>query len=146
MRADEEDAVIALWQACGLTRPWNLPKADIALARDGTASDILVHREDGVPMASVMIGHDGHRAWVYYLAVHPDHRGRGLARAAMKAAEDWAVVRNVPKMHLMVRPDNDGVVAFYERLGYEDGHILVMQKWLDGEREALYPGPPGGKG
>ena len=145
MRADEADAVIALWLACGLTRPWNDPAADIALARGGAASDVLVHREGGAPVASVMIGHDGHRAWVYYLAVAPEARRRGLGRAAMAAAETWARERNVPKLHLMVRPDNEGVVAMYERLGYEDGNILVMQKWLDEGRKALYPGPPGGK-
>ncbi len=143
MRAGEEEAVVALWQACGLTRPWNDPLADIALARDGAASDILLHRRGGAPVCSIMVGHDGHRAWVYYVATHPDHRRAGLARAAMGAAEDWAVARGVPKLHLMVRPGNEEVVAFYAALGYEDGNIRVMQKWLDAERAALYPGPPG---
>lgn len=142
MRAEDARAVIALWHLCGLTRPWNDPAADLALARGKASSDVLVHRAQGEPVASVMVGHDGHRAWVYYLATHPDHRRRGLARAAMAAAEAWAVARGVPKMHLMVRPDNAGVVAFYEALGYADGNILVLQRWLDPAREALYPGPP----
>jgi len=146
MRAEEEGAVIALWQVCGLTRPWNDPAADIALARDGAASEILLHRQGGSPVASIMVGHDGHRAWVYYVATHPDHRRKGLARAAMAAAEGWATARGVPKMHLMVRPGNEGAMAFYASLGYEDGTILVMQKWLDEGRKALYPGPPGGTG
>jgi len=144
MQDDDEAAIIALWHTCGLTRPWNDPAADIALARGGAESEILVHRVGGVAVASIMAGHDGHRAWVYYLATHPDHRGKGLARAAMATAEAWAVARGVPKMHLMVRPGNEGVIAFYEALGYGDGNILVMQKWLDKAREALYPGPPGG--
>ncbi len=142
MREDETDAVIMLWRVCGLTRPWNDPKADIALAMNGTASDILVHRVDDVPVASVMVGHEGHRAWVYYLATHPDYRRKGLARAAMRATEIWATERGVPKMHLMVRPENAAVIAFYEALGYEDGTITVLQKWLDPDRAALYPGPP----
>ena len=87
MRAEEEGAVIALWHLCGLTRPWNDPAADIALARAGAASDILVHRAGGAPVSSIMVGHDGHRAWVYYVATHPDHRRKGLARTAMAAAE-----------------------------------------------------------
>jgi len=142
----DADAVIALWHICGLTRPWNDPAADIALARRSREADILVHREEGTPIVTIMVGHDGHRAWVYYLATHPDHRRKGLARSAMAAAEDWAIARGVPKMHLMVRPGNEGVIAFYEALGYEDGTILVMQKWLDAERAALYPGPPGRTG
>ena len=144
MRDADEPAVIALWQACGLTRPWNDPAADIALARGRSESDILVHRAGDFPVATIMVGHDGHRAWVYYLATHPDHRRKGLASAAMAAAEHWAIARGVPKMHLMIRPGNEAVIAFYEGLGYEDGNILVMQKWLDAERAALYPGPPRG--
>lgn len=146
MREEEQGAVIALWTLCGLTRPWNDPAADIALARGRGASDVLVRREGGVPVASVMVGHDGHRAWVYYLATHPDHRRKGLARAAMAAAETWATARGVPKMHLMVRPGNESVIAFYETLGYLDGSVIMLQKWLDEERAALYPGPPGGTG
>ncbi len=142
MREDETAAVAALWSLCGLTRPWNDPAADIALARGRDASDIFVHRVEDAPVASIMVGHDGHRAWVYYLATHPDHRRKGLARAAMRLAEDWAVERGVPKMHLMVRPENAAVIAFYEAIGYEDGVITVLQKWLDADRAALYPGPP----
>ncbi len=144
MRDEDTHGVIALWHTCALTRPWNDPAADIALARRSKEADILIHREDAIPVATIMVGHDGHRAWIYYLATHPDHRRKGLARTAMTAAEDWAIARGVPKMHLMVRPGNEGVIAFYEGLGYEDGAILVMQKWLDAEREALYPGPPEG--
>ncbi len=146
MRVEDEAAVIALWQACGLTRPWNDPAADIALARGGAASDILIHDAQGVPVASILVGHDGHRGWIYYVATHPDHRRKGLGRAAIAAAEAWAIARNVPKMHLMIRPGNEAVIAFYEALGYGDGNILVMQKWLDKAREALYPGPPGRTG
>ena len=142
----DTEAVIALWTTCGLTRPWNDPAADIALARRSRESDILLHRIAGTPVVTIMVGHDGHRGWVYYLATHPEHRRKGLAGAAMAAAEDWARVRGVPKMHLMVRRGNEGVIAFYEALGYEDGNILVMQKWLDPGREALYPGPPGRTG
>jgi ribosomal protein S18 acetylase RimI-like enzyme len=142
MRKNEAEAVIALWQACGLVRPWNPPAEDIALALNGAASDILVYREEDTPVASVMVGHDGHRAWVYYLSTHPDHRRKGLARGAMAAAEAWARERGVPKVHLMVRPGNEAVIGFYEALGYEDGNILTMQKWIDPDRMALYPGPP----
>lgn len=138
MRAQEEGAVIALWQVCGLTRPWNDPSADIALARARENSDILVAEQAGILTVTVMIGHDGHRAWVYYLAVDPDHRRKGLARVAMDAAEEWARARGVPKMHLMVRPENRAVMSFYDALGYEVGATTLMQKWLDPARDALF--------
>lgn len=130
MYAEEEAAVIDLWHRCGLTRPWNDPVADIARTRAGAASDILIHRQGVNPIASVMVGHDGHRAWVYYVATHPDHRRKGLGKAAMVAAEAWAKARGMPKLHLMVRPGNDAAVAFYAALGYDMGTVRVMEKWL----------------
>src|ERR1700745_2168343 len=81
--------VIALWQRCGLTRPWNDPGADIALARRGANATILIGRADGVIVASALTGHDGHRGWVYYVAVDPDHRQKDHGRAIMAASEDW---------------------------------------------------------
>ena len=80
---------MALWQRCGLTRPWNDPHADIALARRRDNSTVLIGRDNGAIVATVMVGHDGHRGWVYYVAVDPDGRKRGYGRAIMAAAEDW---------------------------------------------------------
>src|SRR3984893_3483118 len=82
-------AVIALWQACGLTRPWNDPAAEIARGRNGTNAAVLVGRDNGAIVASSMVGHDGHRGWVYYVAVDPDHRQKGSGRAVMDAEVDW---------------------------------------------------------
>lgn len=131
MREDETGAVVALWEACGLTRPWNDPEADIARARGGAASDILVAEEGGDLAATIMVGHEGHRAWVYYLAVAPSHRRKGLGAAAMQAAEDWARRRDMPKLHLMVRRENLQVAAFYDALGYREDDITTLVKWLD---------------
>src|SRR5438067_4367836 len=86
-RAADEGAVIALWAACGLTRPWNPPAADIALLRGSGHGDILVAIDGDHLIGSVMVGHDGHRGWVYYLAVEPSRRGAGLGGALMAAAE-----------------------------------------------------------
>jgi ribosomal protein S18 acetylase RimI-like enzyme len=125
-------AVIALWQACGLTRPWNDPAADIALARNGTNAAVLVGRANGAIVASSMVGHDGHRGWVYYVAVDPDHRQKGFGRAVMDAAEDWLRARGIAKLQLMVRPDNSKVQAFYESIGYDEQERIIYAKWLDG--------------
>jgi ribosomal protein S18 acetylase RimI-like enzyme len=125
-------AVVALWQRCGLTRPWNDPAADIALARRGPNAAILLGRENGSVVASVLVGHDGHRGWVYYVAVDPDCRHRGYGRVIMDAAEDWLRARGIEKMQLMVRADNSEVQAFYQSLGYFEQQRIVYAKWLDG--------------
>lgn len=134
MHDDESGAVIALWAACDLTRPWNPPEADIALARTNPNAEIFVAAPCNDIIAAFMVGHDAHRAWVYYLAVHPNHRRQGWGRKAMIAAENWGRMCNIPKIHLMVRRTNASTVAFYEQLGYCDAETVVMERWLDRER------------
>ena len=129
--ADVAD-VIALWQACGLTRPWNDPAADIALARRGPNSAILIGRDGGAMIATAMVGHDGHRGWVYYVAVDPARREKGFGRAIMNAAEDWLRQAGVAKLQLMVRRENARAGAFYQSIGYAESQTIVFAKWLDG--------------
>jgi ribosomal protein S18 acetylase RimI-like enzyme len=124
--------VIRLWESCGTPRAWNDPAADIALARKESNSTILLGRHEGTLMASVLVGHDGHRGWVYYVSVEPDHRFKGYGREIMAAAEDWLRLRGIKKLQLMVRPDNAKVHAFYESLGYYDQQRTTFAKWLDG--------------
>ncbi|MCC8975315.1 GNAT family acetyltransferase [Bradyrhizobium brasilense] len=127
--------VVALWQACGLTRPWNDPAADIALARRGPNSAVLVGRDADAIVATAMVGHDGHRGWVYYVAVDPNRQGEGLGRTIMAAAEDWLRAAGVPKLQLLVRRENAKAGAFYQSLGYDESTSVMLAKWLDG-REA----------
>ena len=124
--------VIALWQRCGSPRPWNDPARDIALARKESNSTVLLGRSAGSLLASVLVGHDGHRGWVYYVTVDPDHRFKGYGREIMAAAEDWLRVRGILKLQLMVREDNAQVHAFYESLGYNEQKRVTFAKWLDG--------------
>lgn len=126
------EAVAASWKLCDLTRDWNDPRADIALARAGKNAAVLVGRVDGGITASVMVEHDGHRGWYYYLSVDPQVRRRGYGRAMVEAAERWLAERQITKAMLMIRPDNAAVRAFYERLGYFDQPRAVFAKWLDG--------------
>ena len=127
---DDKAAVVALWHACGLTRPWNDPEADFALAQVGAASTVLIARGAGAIEGSVMVGFDGHRGWVYYLAVSPDQRRTGLGRALMAAAEDWLRARGAPKLQLMVREDNAAALDFYEALGLERQKVAVLGRFL----------------
>ena len=124
--------VIVLWQRCALTRPWNDPASDIALARKGENAAMLVGRDDSGIVASVLVGHDGHRGWVYYVAVDPDCRHKGYGRVIMDAAEHWLRLRGIEKLQLMVRPDNSQVQAFYQSLGYVEQERIIYAKWLDG--------------
>lgn len=127
--SDVQD-VVTLWQKCGLVRPWNDPLKDIEFARNGPASDVLVARGGGELIASVMVGHDGHRGIVYYVSVDPRHQGKGYGKQVMAAAESWLVVRGVWKLNLIVRAENDAVRGFYESLGYEVEPRLCMAREL----------------
>lgn len=124
-------AAVALWHEAGLTRPWNDPHGDLRRAMDGSSSTILAATDDdGRLLGTAMVGHDGHRGWVYYLAVATAERRRGLGRALMEACEQWLRDRGVPKVNLMVRHSNRAVVAFYEALGYADGEVVVLGRFL----------------
>ena len=128
--ADAETAV-ALWQGCGLTRPWNDPHADFARALAGATSTILLARADGDVIGSVMVGHDGHRGWLYYLAVAPDRRGQGIGRALFAAAEHWLCAAGAPKVQLMVRSDNADALAFYDAIGLARQDVVVLGRFLN---------------
>lgn len=130
LRDTDLDAVLALWRECGLLRPWNDPLDDIARARDGAASAVFVGEWRGRVLASVMCGSDGHRGWLYYLAVDPSERGRGHGHAMVRHAENWLQGIGVPKVELMIREDNAAVRGFYARLGYQVEPRVVMSRWL----------------
>lgn len=122
---------VALWHECGLTRPWNDPHEDLKRAVTGPSSAVLAAVDCDVLAGTAMVGHDGHRGWVYYLAVRLDQRRTGVGSELMRASEQWLRERGVPKVNLMVRTTNAAVVAFYESQGYEDGEVVVLGKFLD---------------
>lgn len=129
-QADDEAAVIALWQRCKLTRPWNDPHKDIARKVGVQRELFLVGVEAGAIVAAVMAGYDGHRGSVNYLAVDPQHRRRGFGRALMQQIEALLTERGCPKVNLMVRAANADVMAFYRRLGYAPDEVVALGKRL----------------
>ena len=131
--AADHAAVIALWQAAGLTRPWNDPGADFDLALATPTSTVLLARDGAALAGSVMVGFDGHRGWVYYLASDPDRRYQGTGRALMQAAEAWLSARGCPKIQLMVRGDNTAARGFYQAIGYDLQDVVTIGRRLDGE-------------
>lgn len=131
LSAELIDDVVQLWRSAGVTRPWNDPHADARLALGGPASTILAGFEDGRLVAAAMTGHDGHRGWVYYLAVDPDAQRRGHGAAMMRACERWLRERDVPKLNLMVRGDNAAALGFYDGIGYRRDDVAVLSRRLD---------------
>lgn len=131
LRAEDASAAVALWEECGLTRPWNDARGDFALALATPGSAILGMRNaGGVLIGTVMLGFDRHRGWIYYLAISPARRGEGLARALVNAAENQLRKQGAPAVRLMVRQDNPAS-GFYSALGYALNDVIVMGKRLD---------------
>ena len=129
---EDEQTVVTLWRACDLVASYNDPAADFRFAKAGACSDVLVgNDETGQIRGTVMVGHDGHRGWLYYVASDPGSRGSGFGRQMVQAAEDWLRQREVVKVQLLVRETNTKVVSFYEHLGFEVAPRVVMGKWLD---------------
>jgi ribosomal protein S18 acetylase RimI-like enzyme len=124
-------AVVQLWHDCGLYRPWNDPHKDIARKLSVSPALFWVGvDEQGEVMASIMVGYDGHRGWINYLAVHPKHQRQGHARQLMQRAEAELTALGCPKLNLQVRAGNEAVIAFYESLGYSDDHTVSLGKRL----------------
>jgi ribosomal protein S18 acetylase RimI-like enzyme len=126
----DEATVIALWQECGLTRPWNDPHADIARKLTAQPDLFLVGTVGAEIVASAMVGFDGHRGWVYYLAVAPRHRRQSYGRALMHEAERLLTQRGCPKLNLLVRSSNAEVIEFYRKLGYVQDETVSLGKRL----------------
>ncbi|HMI20553.1 MAG TPA: GNAT family acetyltransferase [Sphingomonas sp.] len=127
---DEAPAAAALWAEAGLVRAWNDPHADIAAALACPTATILAARDGARLTGTIMAGYDGHRGWLYYVAVADDRRGTGLGRALVEAAEHWLAAQGTRVIRLMVRAENDAVTGFYAALGYEGSDMLVMGKRL----------------
>src|SRR5262245_26309815 len=123
--------VVALWDACGLNVPYNDPARDIALLQASpNAALFLGYRGDRL-IGTIMVGHDGHRGWLYRLAVAPEFRRLGCGRALVRQAESWLGENRIRKAQLMIRDANAAVRDFYVRIGYEMQPRLVMARWLD---------------
>jgi ribosomal protein S18 acetylase RimI-like enzyme len=126
----DEAAVVVLWQECGLTRPWNDPHADIARKLTEQPELFLVGMVGDELVATAMVGFDGHRGCVYYLAVSPAHRKQSYGRALMQEAERLLMERGCPKLNLLVRSSNTEIIEFYRKLGYVQNEVVSLGKRL----------------
>jgi ribosomal protein S18 acetylase RimI-like enzyme len=128
---DDCARAVELWTEVGLTRPWNNPVDDFRRAFDGATSTVLGIRVNHELIGTVMVGSDGHRGWVYYLAVGSDHQRVGFGTTLMKSAEEWLRKLGGVKVQLMVRIENESALRFYERLSYETSDVRVLSKWIE---------------
>ncbi|HTU55226.1 MAG TPA: GNAT family acetyltransferase [Acetobacteraceae bacterium] len=137
--AKDETRVTALWRACNLVTSCNDPSQDFRFARAKEGSAIVVGlKHEQAIVGSVMVGHGGHRGWIYDVASYPKHRTQGIGRSMVEAAEQWLKNKGVVKVMLLVRETNTQVVEFYKRLGFEAVPRVIMQKWLEeGHNESV---------
>lgn len=129
-REQDSQDIIRLWKLCELVVPWNNPQIDINRKTKDSPELFFIGELGGNIIASCMAGYDGHRGWIYYLAVHPDHRRNSYAHTIMSYAEKS--LRNIgcPKIDLMIRNTNSDVIAFYKQIGYNADPVVVMSKRL----------------
>ncbi len=129
-RPSDTQAVIELWLACELTRPWNNPALDIQRKCAVNDELFLVAEDNGDIVGSVMGGYEGHRGWINYLAVSPNVRQQGLGRTLMLDVEQRLLRLGCPKINLQVRKGNDAVIAFYEAIGFSNDNCVSFGKRL----------------
>lgn len=127
---NDEQQVIHLWYECELVVPWNNPKMDIERKLKVNPELFLVGETEDKIIASVMGGYEGHRGWINYLAVLPEHQRKGYARQIMTAVEQKLKNIGCPKINLQIRSNNEDVIKFYESIGYYDERMTSMGKRL----------------
>ncbi len=127
--SDEPD-VIDLWRRCGLVVPQNDPKKDIEMKLQVQPELFFVGAISNRIVSTVMSGYDGHRGWIYYLAVDPDYQQNGIGRRMVEKAEMKLRKLGCQKINLQVRNSNKSVIAFYEHIGFLDDDVLGMGKRL----------------
>ena len=127
----DEDAVVDLWERCGLIRPWNDPRRDIARKLRVQRELFVVGTIEGAIVATAMAGYEGHRGWVNYIAVDPRHRRNGLGRRMMAHVEERLRELGCPKINIQIRRDSLEAIAFYEKIDFKEDDVRSFGKRLE---------------
>lgn len=90
----------------------------------------FVALDEDVIVGTALAGYDGHRGWLYSIAVSLDRQRCGIGTTLVRRAERVLAERGCPKLNLQVRADNAAVVAFYESLGFQTEERISMGKLL----------------
>lgn len=127
---EDETSVVSVWRACNLVVPQNDPHRDIEAKLAIQPELFLVCQLHDQIIATVMAGYEGHRGWINYLAVSPEHQGRGFGRLLMERAEQDLRALGCPKINLQVRATNQRVIRFYQQLGFLVDDVISLGKRL----------------
>jgi ribosomal protein S18 acetylase RimI-like enzyme len=130
-KTEDEAAVIKLWADCGLIVAHNDPRKDIRRKLRVNPEWFLVGEENGSIVATCIVGYEGHRGWINYLAVAPQRQRQRLATHMMEEAERLLRAAGCPKINLQVRTTNSAVIAFYEALGFKIDAVTSLGKRLE---------------
>ncbi len=137
-RPTDKANVIGLWQDCGLIVPWNNPEADIARKVKDSPELFFVAELSDELISTCMAGFDGHRGWIYFLAVKIQYRQRGIATKMVIHAESALLAVGCPKLELMVRESNNEVMSFYQKNAYQKEPVVVLSKRLMEDKPHKY--------
>ena len=127
----DEKTVVQIWTDCGLVVPWNNPHKDIERKLRVQSDLFFVGCLGDHIIATVMVGYDGHRGWINYLAVHPQHQQEGIARQMMAHAEASLRAAGCPKINLQVRSTNAEVIEFYKAIKFKLDDVVSFGKRLE---------------
>jgi ribosomal protein S18 acetylase RimI-like enzyme len=127
---EDTDAVLEVWSLAGMTTPERNPRADIQKKLRHSPESFFVGVLEGRVVATVMVGYDGHRGWIYSLAVRPDLQRKGIGSQMMEEAENWLRQHGCPRAKLQIDEARSDVAGFYKKLGYEAQPLVSMAKWF----------------
>jgi ribosomal protein S18 acetylase RimI-like enzyme len=129
--SQDRGAVIALWKDIfGYSSEHNEPSFVIDQKIKENDSLFFVASDGERIVGTVIAGYDGHRGWIYSMAVAPELRRRGIGGALMRHAEDALSKRGCAKVNLQVVDTNPTAVLYYESLGYKVEARISMGKRL----------------
>ncbi|MFV1983104.1 MAG: GNAT family acetyltransferase [Thiohalomonadales bacterium] len=123
-------AVIFLWDTCNVLVTSNNPKQDIARKLAVDPDLFLIGEIDGIIVATVMGGYEGHRGWINYLAVHPEYQRNGFGKRIMLEIENRLKMKGCPKINVQIRATNENVISFYQKIGFLDDNVIGLGKRL----------------
>jgi len=136
---EDTDGVLAVWESAGLLRGNSNPRNDIQKKLRHSPGSFFIGLYDGMIAATVMVGYDGLRGWLYRLAVRPEYQRRGIGTAMVEHAESWLREQGCPRVKLQIHPDKAGVVEFYRKRGFEVQELISMGKRFRAAEETNPP-------
>ena len=129
-RPEFQDAVVDLWRKCNLIVPQNDPVEDIRKKLDFQPDLFFIGLLDSKVIGSIMVGYEGHRGWMNYLAVLPEFQRRGYGGKLVQKAVDELKKIGCLKLNLQVRRSNTSVIDFYKHLGFKEDDVVSLGKRL----------------